>query len=50
MRKARITLEIVFDEASSGSPESWDWPELLDMGAEESVRVVSYAEDCDAND
>jgi hypothetical protein len=45
MKQARITLEIVFDEASSGSPESWDWTELLDMGADESVQVVSYEED-----
>jgi hypothetical protein len=44
--KAQITLEIVFDEKTSASPESWDWHDLLDLwGDEESVTVISYEEE-----
>jgi len=42
--KATITLEIVFEESSFDSPGDWDWAELLNLGAGESVTVTSYEE------
>lgn len=40
----QITLELVVDLDTSLPPDEWDWPELLDLQADESASVVDCQE------
>ena len=41
LKKQRITLEIVWDDSMAVEPVRWDWTDLLDLGPEETVEIVS---------
>lgn len=44
MEKVKITLRIVHDTSINTDPVKWNWRELLDLYAHETVEVVKIEE------
>jgi hypothetical protein len=41
MKTIRVVLDITYDPNQSDSPAHWDWNDILDLGPDEEVKMVS---------
>lgn len=48
MKRAFVTLELVFDDTRNASPESWDWQAMLDLEGDNQLAEVTEYEEEDA--
>ena len=41
MKTIRVVLDITYDPDQQDSPAHWDWKDLLDLGPDEEVKLIS---------
>ena len=41
MKTIRVVLDITYDPDQQDSPAHWDWKDILDLGPDEEVKLMS---------